>query len=149
MNDPTSRTTAVFAHPFTVPGFDETLPAGAYELETDLSVPSAHLAPEAWMAQVRITLHPRLSHPGLTRSLTVSLADLDRVRAKDRLSGRDLSECFLDEMLSDPMIRLVMQADGVSEAQLRHLYGGARRARTDAAPGAGESPPRDHAAHAG
>ncbi|KHQ51289.1 hypothetical protein [Mameliella alba] len=29
---------------------------------------------------------------------------------------------FLDQMLADPMIRLVMTADGVSEADLRHLY---------------------------
>lgn len=29
---------------------------------------------------------------------------------------------FLDQMLADPMIRLVMTADGVSEVELRHLY---------------------------
>ena len=29
---------------------------------------------------------------------------------------------FLDQMLADPMIRLVMTADGVSEAEIRHLY---------------------------
>lgn len=29
---------------------------------------------------------------------------------------------FLDQMLVDPMIRLVMTADGVSEAEIRHFY---------------------------
>ena len=29
---------------------------------------------------------------------------------------------FLDQMLADPMIRLVMMADSVSEAEIRHLY---------------------------
>lgn len=29
---------------------------------------------------------------------------------------------FLDQMLSDPMIRLVMTADGVSEAEIRQFY---------------------------
>ncbi len=32
-------------------------------------------------------------------------------------------------MLADPMVQLVMQADGVSEAQLRHLYSGSRTTR--------------------
>ncbi|MBN7786354.1 hypothetical protein JYP51_15620 [Ponticoccus gilvus] len=29
---------------------------------------------------------------------------------------------FLDHMLADPMIRLVMMADGVSEIEVKHLY---------------------------
>ena len=29
---------------------------------------------------------------------------------------------FVDRMLADPMIRLVMMADAVSEAEIRHLY---------------------------
>ncbi|ETA53129.1 hypothetical protein [Ponticoccus alexandrii] len=29
---------------------------------------------------------------------------------------------FLDHMLADPMIRLVMIADGVSEIEIKHLY---------------------------
>lgn len=120
----TSKTTAVFSRPFTVPGFDETLPAGEYDIETELCSPPDHLDPEAWKASVLVHLHPRMSHPGLTRSLTVSLTDLDRARAKDKLSGKELSRFFLEEMLSDPMVRLVMQADGVSETQLRRLYAG-------------------------
>ena len=55
-------------------------------------------------------------------TLTVSLADLDHARARDKLTGKALSDFFLEEMLADPMVRLVMKADGVSEAHLRHLY---------------------------
>ena len=118
----TNKTLAVFAHPFTVPGFDETLPAGDYEIETELASPVGHLDPDVWKASVLVKLHARTSHPGLTRTLTVSLADLDDARAKDKLTGRALADFFVEEMLADPMVRLVMAADGVSEMQLRQLY---------------------------
>lgn len=124
MEDLTSKTVAVFSRPFTVPGFDETLPAGEYEIETELVSPPDQQDPAAWKASVLVKLHPRISHPGLARSLTVSLADLDHARARDKLTGRELFDFFLEEMLADPMVRLVMKADGVSEAHLRHLYSG-------------------------
>lgn len=126
MEDLTSKTVAVFARPFTVPGFAETLPAGEYEIETELVSPPDQKNPEAWKASILVRLHSRISHPGLARTLTVSLADLDHARARDKLTGRALSDFFLDEMLADPMVRLVMEADGVSEAHLRHLYSGRR-----------------------
>ncbi len=131
MDDQTTKTVAVFDRPFKLPGFDETLPAGEYDVETELASPPDHKDPRAWKASVMVHLHPRLSHPGLTRSLSVSLADLEHARAKDKLSGEDLSQVFLEEMLADPMVQLVMQADGVSEAQLRHLYSGLRTTQTD------------------
>ncbi|KPQ22514.1 MAG: hypothetical protein HLUCCA24_00055 [Rhodobacteraceae bacterium HLUCCA24] len=34
-------------------------------------------------------------------------------------------------MLADPMVRLVMAADGVSEMHLRHLYSGLRTPQSD------------------
>jgi hypothetical protein len=126
MDDLTGKTVAVFTRPFSVPGFVETLPAGEYEIETELASPPDHLHPELWKASVLVKLHPRISHPGLARTLTVSLADLDHARARDKLTGRALSDYFLEEMLADPMVRLVMKADGVSEAHLRHLYSGLR-----------------------
>lgn len=124
MDQLSSRTVAVFSRSFTLPGFDEALPAGEYDIETELSAPLDHLDPQAWKASVLVHLHPRKSHPGLARSLTVSLADLDSARAKDKLSGKELSTFLFEEMLADPMVRLVMQSDGVSEAQIRHLYSG-------------------------
>lgn len=124
MEDLTSKTVAVFSRPFTVPGFAETLPAGEYEIETELASPPDQQDPVAWKASVLVKLHPRVSHPGLARTLTLSLADLDQARARDKFTGRALSDFFLEEMLADPMVRLVMKADGVSEAHLRHIYSG-------------------------
>jgi hypothetical protein len=124
MEDQTNKTIAVFTRPFAVPGFSETLPAGEYEIETELVSPPDQKDPAVWKANVLVKLHPRISHPGLARTLTVSLADLDDARAKDKLTGRALSDIFLEEMLADPMVRLVMEADGISEAHLRNLYSG-------------------------
>ena len=131
MEDLRSKTVAVFSRPFTVPGFDEILPAGEYEIETELVSPPDQKDSAAWKASVLVKLHPRISHPGLARALTVSLADIDHARARDKLTGKALSDLFLEEMLADPMVRLVMQADGVSEAQLRHLYSGLRTPQSD------------------
>ena len=131
MNTLTSKTTAVFSRPFTVPGFDETLPAGDYDIETELCAPPDRIDPQAWKASVLVHLHPRASHPRLRRSLTVSLADIETAQAKDKLTGKDLLQLFLDEMLADPMVRLVMQADGVSETQIRQLYSGLRMGEPD------------------
>ncbi|MFW8636102.1 hypothetical protein [Cribrihabitans pelagius] len=131
MNALVRKSIAVFARPFNVPGFDETLPAGEYHIETELCSPPDKLRPEAWKASVAVKLHSRASHPGLARILTVSLTDLDDALATDKLTGKDLAEIFLEEMLADPMVRLVMEADGVSEMQLRHLYAGGHASRTD------------------
>ncbi|WP_073130606.1 hypothetical protein [Palleronia salina] len=127
MEDLTSKTVAVFSRPFNVSGFDETLPAGEYEIETEVASPPDQRDPAAWKASVLVKLHPRIPHPGLERTLSVSLADLDQARARDKLTGRELSDIFLEEMLADPMVQLVMKADGVSEAHLRHLYSGSGR----------------------
>lgn len=122
MDGPTRRITTVFSAPFSVPGLDETLPAGECEIETELhsSPDPRHL--NVWKASVVVTLHPRALDRGLSKILTVSLADLEKAKAKDKLSGKELSDLFLEEMLADPMVRLVMEADGVSEMQLRNLY---------------------------
>jgi hypothetical protein len=124
MEELTSKTVAVFSRPFTVPGIAETLPAGEYEIETEIGSPPDQQDPAAWKSTVLVKLHPRISHPGLARTLTVSIADLDHARARDKLTGIALTDFFLEEMLADPMVRLVMKADGVSEAHLRHLYSG-------------------------
>lgn len=129
MENPNRQSVAVFSNPFTIPSFNETLPAGEYDIETELSSPPDHQHPEMWKASVIVTLHQRESHPGLARALTVSLADLDDARAKDKMTGKELADFFLEEMLSDPMVQLVMEADGVSERQLRYLYSNARMSK--------------------
>jgi hypothetical protein len=110
------KTTAVFLRPFQLPSFNETLPPGEYEIETQLLEPVDWIEPGTWTSSVLVRLHPRASHPGLSRTLTVPLAELEHAVAKDKLTGKALTDFFLEEMLADPMIRLVMQADGVAEA---------------------------------
>ncbi|PWJ10695.1 hypothetical protein [Jannaschia seohaensis] len=116
------KTTAVFLRPFQLPSLNETLPPGEYEIETQLPEPVDWIEPGTWTSSVLVRLHPRASHPGLSRTLTVPLAELEHAVAKDKLTGKALTDFFLEEMLADPMIRLVMQADGWSEAELRDLY---------------------------
>lgn len=41
-----------------------------------------------------------------------------------------MTDVFLDDMFSDPLVLLVMQANGVSEAQLRRLYSRLQSSRT-------------------
>ena len=129
-----ARTTAVFARAFRVPGLNEVLPAGEYVVETELEAPSGFPDPESWKASVLIHLHPKTASPGLVRTLTVPLADLESALAEDRLSGSPLAEFRLDELLADPMVRLVMTSDGVTEDQIRRLYSGLR---------IGSEPPND------
>lgn len=131
MEDLTSKTLAVFPTPFTVPGLDGTLSAGEYDIETEPFSPPDHQHPEAWKASVLVKLRPRNWHPGHARSLSVSLADLDKAQATEKLTGKELSDFFLEEMLADPMVLLVLEADGVSEMQLRHLYLGSHPAPSD------------------
>jgi hypothetical protein len=125
------KTTAVFLRPFELPSFNETLPPGEYEIETQLPESVDRLKPYTWRSSVLVRLHPRASHPGLSRTLTVPLAELERAAAMDKLTGKALTDFFLEEMLADPMIRLVMQADGVDESELRDLYAGLSEPGTD------------------
>jgi len=126
-----ARTRAVFVRPFRIPGFEGELPPGEYVLETELEPPSGFPDPESWRASVLIHLHPKDASPGLARTLTVPLADLERAEAEDRLSGRPLAEFLLDELLADPMVRLFMASDGISEEEMRRLH-----SRRTAGPGA-------------
>lgn len=121
---PTIKTTAIFAQAFELPSFNETLPAGEYEIEAERLESVDGIEPGSWTSSVLVRLHPRASHPGLTRTLTIPFAELERAVAKDKLTGKALTDFFLEEMLDDPMIRLVMKADGVAEAEVRESYVG-------------------------
>ena len=122
MQAPMIKTTAVFSRPFNIAGFGEPLPAGEYDLETEISFPPDHLDPERWKASVLVQLNPRNCHPGLTRSLTVPLSALEHALARDKATGSDIVDFFVEKMLADPMIQLVMRADRISVAEIRHLY---------------------------
>jgi hypothetical protein len=123
------KTTAVFLQPFRLECFDEVLPAGDYLIETELMDPVDWIDPGDWTASVLVHLQPRASHPGLSRTLTVPLSELERAVAEDKLSGKALLDFFLEEMLADPMVCLVMKADGVTEDEFRDLHRGMVRMR--------------------
>ena len=137
------KTTAVFLRPFQLPSFNETLPPGEYEIESQLLEPVDWIEPGTWTSSVLVRLHSRASHPGLSRTLTVPLAELEHAVAKDKLTGKALTDFFLEEMLADPMIRLVMQADGVAEADLRDLYA----PKSERRQAAEDNPSREHITH--
>jgi hypothetical protein len=126
-------TTAIFSKPFLLPGLEEVLPAGEYHLEAELEAPSGLADPERWKASVLVHLHPTLGSPGLVRTLTIPLADLEHALARDKLSGQPLADFFLEEMLADPLVRLVMESDGISAGQMRRLHSRSDR-RTDGDP---------------
>jgi hypothetical protein len=126
-----NKTVVVFLQAFELAGFDEILPAGEYEIETDLPARVDSTEPDNLMPNVFVHLHPRASHPGLSRGLTVPLAALDRAMIEDGFTGKSLRDCFLEEMLVDPMIRVVMQADGVSDDDIRGFYSGRARKAAD------------------
>lgn len=136
------KSVAIFTRPFRVPSLDEELPAGEYLLETEITPPKGSADPDSWRASVVIHLQPRTAFPGLTRSLTVPLAQLDAALARDRASGLPLLDYFVQSMLDDPLVRLVMESDGVSEAELRRWYGapGTAPAASAASP-KGRTPP--------
>lgn len=118
----TIKTTAIFLKPFELASFNEELPAGEYQIESELLDPLDCIKPENWTSSVLVHLHPRVSHPGLSRTLTVPLSELETAIAKDKLTGKALKDFFLEEMLADPMICLVMLADGVTEEEVRGIY---------------------------
>lgn len=107
---------------FAVPGLSEVLPAGEYAVQVELQAPPGCADPGRWKASVLVQLHPTPGSPGLSRTLTISLADLEHALAKDKLSGQPLADFFLEEMLADPMVRLFMKSDGVTEEDLRRLH---------------------------
>lgn len=128
-------TTVVFTRPFRLSGLDELLPAGEYRLESEIAAPAGFLDAADWKSSVLIHLQATSDAPGLARTLTVPLSELERATAEDRLTGRPLAELLLDRMLADPMVRLVMRSDGISDAEMRRLY-----AETDGGAGSGDAP---------
>ena len=122
MQSATLETTAIFIKAFEVPGLSEVLPAGEYVVQVELRAPPGCADPGRWKASVLVQLHPTAGSPGLSRTLTISLADLEHALAKDKLSGQPLADFVLEEMLADPLIRLVMKSDGVTEEDLRRLH---------------------------
>jgi hypothetical protein len=99
---------AVFHQPFRLPGQRETFPPGEYALEV-----APALGPGA---SVLIHLSPQPAGAGAARTVTVPLADLEAALAAQ------VPPVPLDALLADPMVRLFMASDGVTDDEIRGLY---------------------------
>jgi hypothetical protein len=121
----TNTSTIEFLAPFSLHGFDESLPAGLYDIETELTAPADHVDPATWRASVLVSLHPRATHPGLARTLSVPLTEVEAAIRRDLLAGGTSADLFVQRMLDDPLVRLVMKSDKVTEVDLRQFYSAA------------------------
>lgn len=80
----TSKRTVTFRRPFVLNGFDEVLPAGAYNVETDEEFLEGISFPAYRRILTVIDLHAKPGHPGLTRTLTIDPNELDAVLKRDQ-----------------------------------------------------------------
>jgi hypothetical protein len=93
----TSKKTVNFRKPFVLGGFDEVLPAGAYNVETDEELLEGISFPAYRRKLTVIHLHAESDNPGLTRTLTIDPNELDAALKRDQAPaelpvGRDASQ---------------------------------------------------------
>ena len=149
----TSKKTVTFRRSFVLGGFDEVLPAGAYRVETDEELMEGISFPAYRRILTLIHLHPKSGHPGFTQTLTIDPNELDAALKRDQAPaeipvGTDIGvsaelcaqqrgqmvdaqsllglEPDLDEVMSDPIVHLVMRRDGLSEGA---VWGAIKTAR--------------------
>jgi hypothetical protein len=84
MTTRTTKTTVTFARPFTVAGFDEALPAGVYEVETDEELLEGVSFPAYRRTSTVIQLPAEPGRPGQTRSLSIDPTELAASLERDQ-----------------------------------------------------------------
>lgn len=97
MTKRTSKKTVTFRKPFVLGGFDEVLPAGAYNVETDEELLDGISFPAYRRILTVIHLHAKSDNPGLIRTLTIDPNELDAALKRDQAPtelpvGRDASQ---------------------------------------------------------
>lgn len=93
----TTKKTVIFARPFILGGFDEMLPAGVYNVETDEELLEGLSFPAYRRVLTLIHLPATPRHPGVTRTLTIDPNELEAALERDEASatvpaGRDASQ---------------------------------------------------------
>jgi hypothetical protein len=88
----TTQTTVNFERPFVLGDFDEVLPAGSYEVETDEELLQGVSFPAYHRVRVVILLHGDARFPGRRRALTIDPHDLDAALARDSIPLAALAE---------------------------------------------------------
>ena len=97
MTKRTSKKTVTFRKPFVLGGFDEVLPPGAYNVETDEELLEGISFPAYRRILTVIHLHAKFDNPGLIRTLTIDPNELDAALKHDQAQaelpvGRDASQ---------------------------------------------------------
>lgn len=83
----TTRTTVTFASPFVLGHFDEVLPAGMYNVETDAERLEGLSFPAYRRKLTLIQLHAESAHPGRMRSIEIDPCELDAALKRDEASA--------------------------------------------------------------
>ncbi len=81
-----------FKRPFSLAGFDEVLPAGAYSVEIDEERLDGISFPAYRRVAAVLHLRPTPDHPGRSQTLTVDPNELDAALARD-LAADSASPC--------------------------------------------------------
>jgi hypothetical protein len=93
----TTKKTVSFTRPFVLGGFNEVLPAGVYNVETDEELLEGLSFPAYRRILTVIRLHAKPDRPGITRSLTINPNELDAALTRDQAPteapvGRDVGK---------------------------------------------------------
>ena len=91
----TSKMIVTFRRPFVLGGYDEVLPAGPYDVETDEELLQDTSFPAYRRISTLIHLHAKPGHPGRISTLTIDPHELDAALERDRAPaetslGRDV-----------------------------------------------------------
>lgn len=121
MHIETRKTTVTFERPFRLDGLEMDLPAGEYGVESENDVLDGMFLPDSLRTSVLIHPHSTAGTPGYSQTLAVPWEVLEAALSRDRSRAAPPIEPGLEEMLLEPIIRLLMRSDGVSEASIRDL----------------------------
>jgi hypothetical protein len=76
-----------FAQPFTLRGFDEVLPAGAYRVETDEELLESLSFPVYRRTLTVVHVPTTSDQPGVKRTISIDPHELDAALKRDRMSA--------------------------------------------------------------
>jgi len=125
MADELRKTTITFSRPVRFPCGNRVLPAGVYWIEWRQRRRDGAETPQAPETEVLLRLG---AEPG-AETLTVQWGALCAALAGDQpCAGRSRKQP-VDELLADPLVRLVMSSDGVTDHTLRRSLRAARLGR--------------------
>ena len=109
--------------PFLLEGQVATLPAGAYRVDTKEGVFDGMVRAGHQRTSARNHLHGKPGTGGVAPTLTIfPREDSEMALTRAMSPAAPLAEPDLDEMMTEPVVRLVMHGDGISEADIRGVF---------------------------